>query len=108
MYQYLFTKLIFDEAGHSLRGILEYKKPAYICSQYSKNSKSCFRCLIEEETINQFIMKYCDIKYVKYEKKKEYMRTIINKIIVYFNGDFEIYYTDKSYACYKDNCIRYV
>jgi hypothetical protein len=108
MYRYLFTKLIFDEFGHSMRGLLEYKKPIYVCSEYSKNSKNCFRIKIEEETINEFVLKNCGLKNKMYEKKKEYMRKIISKIVVFKNGEFEISFTDGSFACFKENCIRYV
>jgi hypothetical protein len=90
-----------------MRGIMEYKNPSYICSHYSKN-KSCDRNLIYEENINQFVLRFCNLKNIKYEKTKEYMRTIIDRIVVYPNNEFEIYYLDKSYACFKDNCIKYV
>jgi hypothetical protein len=108
MYQYLFTKLIYDEFGHSMRGLQEYRNPIYVCSEYSKNSKNCERIKIEEETINQFVLKNCNLKNKMYEKKKEYMKKIISKIIVYKNGEFEIHFKDTSFACFKENCIRYV
>ena len=108
MYQYLFTKLIYDNHGHSMRGILEYQTRCYVCSEYSRNSKNCERIIVKEEDINQFVLKNCNFKNKSYEKKKEYMRQIIDKIIVFPNNEFEIYFKDTSFACFKENCIRYI
>jgi hypothetical protein len=91
-----------------MRGIQEYHTACYVCSEYSKNSKNCMRIIIEEETINQFVLKNCNLKNKKYEKTKEYMRQIIDKIVIYANSEFEIYFKDTSFACFKENCIRYV
>lgn len=106
-YQYLFTKLIYCNNGHTMRGIQEYQTHCYICSSYSKNTKSCSRNLVEENTINEFVLKYCILKRIKYQPTKKFMRSIIDRIIVN-NKEFEIYYKDKTYACFKKNCIKYV
>jgi hypothetical protein len=106
---YYFSKIILcGLCNGSMRGVSERGVKKYICSNNSKNPNNCTRNKIEEQLLIDHVLKYTNLKNIRYELNREYFRSLIEEVRIYENQDFVIRYKDGSEGCMKNNCIRYV
>lgn len=106
---YYFSKLIkCGLCQGNMRGINERKTKKYICLNNSLNSNVCIRNKIEEQLLINHVLKYTELKHIRYELSREYFRSLIEEVLIFENQDFVIKYKDGSEGCMRDNCIRYV
>lgn len=106
---YYFSKLIkCGLCGGSMRGINERGTKKYICSTNSLDSNKCTRNKIKEQILIDHVLKYTNLKNIRYELSKKYFRSIIEEVKIFEDNNFIIYYKDGSEGHIKNNGIRYI
>jgi hypothetical protein len=106
---YYFSKIIkCGLCGGSMRGVNERGIKKYICSINSLDSNKCTRNKIEEQILINHILKYTELKRIRYELNKDYFRSLIEEVLIYEDSNFLIKYKDGSEGHIKNNGIRYI
>lgn len=106
---YYFSKLIkCGLCNDTMRGVCERGVKKYICSSYSLNSNKCIRNKIEEQILIDHVLKYTNLKNIRFELNRDYFRSLIEEVQIFEDNEFIIKYKDNSIGCIKKNCIRFV
>lgn len=108
MSNYLFKSLIkCGQCNYSYKGKMDRKRKVYICGGYSKKGKSfCSRRIVDENDLIQIVEKQFQLNSTQYEElTNEYLKTIIQEILVEDDGGVIVKYFNYPPTLWKHNTI---
>jgi hypothetical protein len=106
---YYFSKIIkCGLCQGSMRAINERGTKKYICSKNSLDSSKCTRNKIEEQLLINHVLKYTELKHIRYELSKDYFRSLIEEVLIFEDSNFIIKYKDGNVGYIKNNGLRYI
>lgn len=91
----LFKSLIkCGKCFYNYIGFKENSYMKYICNNYKNNKGKCSRRVIDQSDLEFLVKSYCEQNEMQYESTNNFMKSIINYIIIDENGGVEITYKD--------------